>query len=133
MNMAKKITNDDNFKKYQERLAELNNTIDQQTILSASSDLPSGQLINDLIKDGNLLLESETKSIRKSKVQSKEKNPDTIDVASKNPYIRARIMVLNKMPAFKRKEIEEMEKTGNIENDKYKQFVKEVSNIGDTL
>jgi len=63
-----------------------------------------------------------------------KKTTATPKVAEKdqNPYLRARLEVLKKYPAWRREEIGEMERTGNINNRYYSDFVHEVTLLGDT-
>lgn len=129
--MAKK-TNEENFKKYQERLAELQ----KQGNLVPSPDLPVPQLISHLAAEGEKLLNAETTKVV-GKVRPKIDDTKKLDMAlalsSKNPYIRARIMILQKLPTWRKKELAEMEKTGNINNKHYEEFVHEVAILGDSL
>jgi hypothetical protein len=129
--MSNKKTNEENFKRYQERLAELQ----RQGNLIPSPDLPPDQLIMHLAAEGEKMLAAETPF--KGKVYPKKDDSKKLDTAlgltSKNPYIRARIMVLEKLPAWRKKELAEMEQTGNINNKYYEEFVREVASLGDTL
>jgi hypothetical protein len=66
---------------------------------------------------------------KKTKVT--DKKSDAPPVSSDNPYLKARIAVLDKMTDFKRNEIKEMEKIGDTDNRFYADFVHEVSCLGD--
>ena len=130
--MSKKTENDENFKKYQERMERL-----QAENLVPPPELPIDQLISYLAAEGMKLLEAEAKAkkpmVPKAKKDDSLKLDNSLAASSKNPYARARAQVLSKMAAWKRKEIEEMEKTGNLNNDRYKDFIAEVAKLGDTL
>lgn len=47
-------------------------------------------------------------------------------VSSDNPYYQARQRVLKDLPEWRRKEVLDMEKTGDIENRYYDDFVRQV-------
>lgn len=131
--MSKKTENDENFKKYQERMIRL-----QEENLVPPPELPIDQLISYLAAEGTKLLEAEEKAKKpiikpKAKVDDITKLNNALAASSKNPYVRARAIVLEKMPELRRKELAEMEKTGNINNTKYKEFVAEVTKVGDGL
>jgi len=129
--MAKKTDNEENFKRYQERLAELQ----REGNLIPPPDLPTAELISFLAAEGEKLLGTEKTVGRvKPKIVDERKKLDaTLSLSSKNPYVRARIVILQKLPAWRRNEIAEMEKTGNIDNKFYEEFVHEVAILGDKL
>jgi hypothetical protein len=134
--MSKKAENDENFKKYQERLTRLQ----QEGNLTPPPDLPLDQLISYLAAEGTKLLEAEEKTKKTApkllptpKVDDSNKLTAALATSSKNPYVRARQIVLEKLPEWRKKELAEMEKTGNVNNTKYKEFVAEVAKLGDTL
>jgi hypothetical protein len=52
---------------------------------------------------------------------------------TQNPYLRARIEILTKYPEWRRKEVQEMERTGDINNKFYLDFVHDVAVLGDTF
>lgn len=94
--------------------------------------------IAELVAEGERLLaeEEKLKSKQKTAAPAKDESKDLtnkLGSMSTNPYVRARVEVLNKMPKWKRSEIEEMEKTGNINNQYYDQFCKDVRILGDTF
>lgn len=122
-----KRTNEENFKKYQERMANLQRSGD----LTPIPDLPQEKLIDYLVAEGNKLL---AKDVKEGKVKDDSaKLHKTLAISSKNPYVRARIQILEKMPDWKKKEIAEMEKSGNIHNKFYDDFVHQVAILGDSL
>lgn len=123
-----KTENEDNFEKYKERLNAFQT---RRGDLTPSPELPLDKLMDYLVKEGNKLLAAEKKTI-KPKDESAKLNK-TLALSSTNPYVRARIMILEKMPALRRNEIAEMEKTGNINNSHYEEFVHEVRKLGDSL
>lgn len=125
--MGKKQINEENYKRYLERLAEMQKTGD----LTPSPDLPLNELMGHLAAEGEKLLKSEEKT--KPVVDESKKLDMALGLSSKNPYIRARVMVLQKMPKWKRNEIHDMERTRNINNPHYEEFVHEVAILGDNL
>lgn len=133
--MAKRTENDENLKRYQERLKHLQK---EGLVPSPQIDDPE-KLIKYLAAEGMKLLDAEVvaKPAKPAKAASKKtdagKLSDTLGLASKNPYIRARIMVLKKLPAWKRNEIERMEQSNNLDNPHYAAFVREVAILGDEL
>jgi len=52
-------------------------------------------------------------------------------LTSNNPYLRARNEVLEKYPAWRRNEIAEMERLGNVNNKYYAEFCHDVAVLGD--
>jgi len=134
--MGKRIENDEKLKKYQARLDELK----KEGNLVPSPNLPDEKLIQHLAAEGAKLLDAEAKTVPikvVGKVQPKKsddaKLTETLGLSSKNPYIRARIMVLKKYPQWRRNELRDMEQSGNINNKFYDEFVHEVAILGDTL
>lgn len=131
--MDKKTENEDNFKKYQERFARI-----QQENLMPSLELPIDQLIMLLCAEGAKLLAAEEKLVKpklkpETKKDDSKKLATTLAKTSTNPYVRARALVLEKMLPAKRKEIEEMERVGNTTNKTYIAFLTELIKMGDTL
>lgn len=126
--------NEDNFKRYQVRLAKLQ----QEGNLVAPPELPIDQLISLLAAEGNKLLQAEP-GAKPPKIKPPQQKPDnakleaSLAAMSKNPYIRARGMILEKLSTSRRKEIMEMEKNGNINNTKYQEFLNDVTKLGDSL
>jgi cytochrome c-type biogenesis protein CcmH/NrfG len=134
--MAKRTENDENLKKYQARMEELK----RDGGLVPSPELPPEKLIQHLAAEGAKLLAAEEKTKPAKvvgKIQPKKtdevKLTETLGLTSKNPYIRARIMVLQKYPAWRRSEIGTMEQNGDINNKFYEEFVREVAALGDKL
>lgn len=130
--MAKKTENEDNLKRYKERLKELEGQ------LVPSPDLPTEQLMEHLAKEGEALLAAEApkKVVGKIVPKKQDETPrlnTALAAASKNPYVRARAQVLMKYPEWRRKEIATMERTGNTDNKHYEDFVHEVATLGDKL
>jgi hypothetical protein len=75
----------------------------------------------------NRVAQFEADERRKAAEAPTEISPTQLPSTSENPFIRARVDVLNKYNEFKRREIAEMEKTGNKENRVYQEFVAEVA------
>ena len=71
--------------------------------------------------------EAQQKQSAPAKTAAPTKPTDT-----QNPYLRARIEILNKYPEWRRNEVREMERTGDINNAHYDAFVHEVALLGDT-
>jgi len=114
--------NDDSIKKLGERLKELAAQMEAKKL---KTNLPPKQpTISDLVAEGNRLLAEETKE---------KPAPIEVPASTENPYIQARNMVLKKLPEWKRHEIENMEKSGNLDNDYYRDFVHQVAVKGDQL
>jgi len=136
--MAKKTdnTNKENSEKFQRRMAEL---ALEGPLIPAPEGLSTPELIAHLEAEGlKLLAEEEKKNPAPAPVPIKRKDERkeldaTLALNSTNPYVRARVMILQKLPAWKRKELEQMEKTGDINNKYYQQFVHDVRVLGDTL
>lgn len=133
--MAKRTENQDNLKKFQQRLKEL----DGQLVPSPS--LPPEALMSHLAKEGHILLATEAKAAPLKPSPQKDESKrlsNTLASTSKNPYIRARAQILsgwanNPRTAWRAKEIESME-AGRIPKDRhYDEFVKEVAELGDKL
>ena len=101
-------------------------------------DLKNGLMndfMNELVKEGNVILEEEravkAKAIGKPTPSSAAILESALGSISTNPYVRARIQVLKDLSATRRNAIEEMEKTGKIDNTRYQEFVKMVRVLGD--
>lgn len=131
--MSKQTENEDNFKKYQQRLVRLQ----QEGQLSPPPDLPIDQLICYLANEGMKLLEAEAKAKKPNPTAPPpneiSKLNTTLAANDKNPFIRARALVLSKMSAAKKKEIVEMEKSGNVNNATYDKFVADIVKVGNEL
>lgn len=134
--MGKRTENDENLKRYQERLAQLQ----KEGGLVPAPDLSIEKLMNHLAAEGAKLLDAEAKTKPAKvvgKIQPKKtdevKLTETLGLTSKNPYIRARILVLQKYPEWRRKEIGTMEQNGDIHNKFYQEFVRAVAELGDQL
>lgn len=125
--MGKNSINEENYKRYLERLTEMQKNGD----LIPSPDLPLNQLMGHLAAEGEKLLKTEEKI--KKPVDDAKKLDAALALSSKNPYIRARVAVLQKMPKWKRNEIHDMERNRNIDNPHYQEFVHEVAILGDNL
>jgi hypothetical protein len=118
--MAKKIDNnhEENLRKYQERIKMYT----KQELTPPDHELT----IDELAVEGAILLAKE------GKTEDPIPKPSPV-VSSKNPYLQARNQVLNKYPEWKRIELLRMEKDNKTDNYTYKEFVKEVRMLGDSL
>lgn len=65
-------------------------------------------------------------------VSKKKTATPKVAVNTENPYLRARLKVLADYKEWRRNEIEELEKSGNINDPHYLSFVKEVAALGDS-
>ena len=117
--------NNDNLKKLKEKLQELAK-LEIQRKTSAPATLATPVTISQLVAEGDRIIQEEAEEQVKKMSTAEE-------ISSKNPYIKGRIDVLKKYPAWKRNEITEMEKNGNINNHSYDRFVKDVEEAGDKL
>jgi hypothetical protein len=113
--MAKKNTEND--KKLADRLKGI--TLQQSA---------SQQTIKDLITEGDALLKQEECKPTPSTPKPAAQAPIC---KSSNPYLRAKHKVLSEMHSTFRGEIEELEKTGNVDHRFYTQFVEQVAALGD--
>ena len=68
---------------------------------------------------------------KKSSPPAQKKTP--LDPTSLNPYLLARLKILSDYPEWRRNEVATMEKTGDINNRHYDDFVHEVAILGDSL
>lgn len=129
--MGKQTDNEENLKRYQARLKEL----EKEGILTPPPNLPDDELIRFLAAEGTKLLATEPKKPRvmpkEAVAKEKAKLEDVLGITSKNPYIRARVAVLRKYPEWRRNEIRNMEQSGNLNNKFYAEFVKDVAELGD--
>jgi hypothetical protein len=131
--MAKK--NEDNMEEY---LKKMNKDLIPAPV--SKEKFSEHNCITEALKEGNRLLAEEEKSKGKSspKQDDKKKLDTALSTSSKNPYVQARIQVLNgwkKDPhtAWRVNEIESME-NGTIPKDyHYDEFVRAVADLGDTL
>lgn len=120
--------NDDNFEEYKERLEGHN----RGELTPPPANLTLGELMSHLAMEGEKLLAAEPKKVKAKKDDTK-KLEKTLAISSKNPYIRARVQILEKMSKWKREEIHQMEQSGNINNRFYEDFVHEVTLLGNKL
>lgn len=108
---------DENLKKLGEHLRKLAETDKMSRKgLKPTASIPN---IAELIVEGAKLLDQESKS---PAVAKKESAPPP----KPNPYLQARLTILKGYKEWRRKEIAEMESTGNTNNPHYSQFLLEV-------
>ena len=96
--------------------------------LKVTESIPT---IKDLMREGDELIAKE-----QSLMPLEKSSPPINDKPSNNPlspYLRARVIVMNKYPIWRQKEIVTMEKEKNLDNNHYEEFVKEVVRVGDDL
>ena len=97
--------------------------------LKCTTNIPT---LDELINEGELLLKAEEKEASKTSSKKEGKRLEKkLGSMSSNPYIRARIEILNKMKEVDRKEIETMENTKDVNNRFYEDFVKQVRILGE--
>lgn len=127
-----KTENDENFKKYQNRIKGL----------GAKNLIPTPKepTMSELAAEGQKMLEEEALSknykavpITVRPIDDRKKLDKALAISSTNPYVRARVMILEKLSPMVKNELAEMEKTGNINNKKYEMFVQQVAILGDKL
>lgn len=114
--------NTENLRRYQEHLREI----------GSLTPPDHEQTIDELAAEGMKLLEVEANQ-KPHPPSSKKVLENALGAMSKNPYIRARLKVLHNLPAWRKAEIERMEKTGDTQNKYYQEFVKMVTDMGDSL
>ncbi len=83
----------------------------------------------ELCIEGMKLLKEEKPA---PKVENKRLQ-DALAASASNPYIRARLKILNDLPPERRNQIEEMENKGKTNNPLYEKFAKMVATLGDKL
>lgn len=92
------------------------------------------QPLMDAVSEGYLLLAADEKKgtlPATVKLDETKRLNNTLGSTSSNPFIRARIQILNKMSPFDRHEIERMEKTHDLNNRFYEDFVHRVRVLGE--
>ncbi len=107
---------DENLKKLGEHLRKLA----EADKMSRKGLKPTASIPNiaELIAEGEKLLGQQSTSPAVAKKES--------PVTPTNPYLQARLKVLNSYKEWRKKEIAEMESTGNTDNSHYAQFLIEV-------
>jgi hypothetical protein len=108
----------------------------RQNLKPRPSGLTDEEYLTLAIKEGEELLAAEAKnSVKKPEpfAQPSAKLQDALAKMSDNPYVRARIELLNKMGAIARSVIEKMEKGELPKDDRYDKFCKQVAIRGDQI
>jgi hypothetical protein len=126
------IGDDENVKKFSEKLRELamRKTANERKNLKPTSRIPT---IAEMIAEGEKLLREDAKVKAVTGLVAPTKKKTDLPPTNQNPYVQARHQILSKYPEWRRKEVAEMEKTGNLNNQFYDAFIKEVSVLGDKL
>jgi hypothetical protein len=90
------------------------------------------ELIRVLCAEGAELLDAEVKAKTPPVPPNENKRlQDALAASTKNPYVRARLKILNDLPKERRDSIEAMEKNGKTDNPTYKEFVQMIMKLGD--
>lgn len=112
----------------------------RQNLKPVDPSLSFEQHLAQAIKEGEALLAAEEKAKAKDSVKKPEsfaqpsaKLQDALAKMSDNPYVRARIEILNKMGPIARSVIEKMEKGTLAKDDRYDKFCKAVTTRGDQI
>ena len=126
------IGDDENIKKLSDKLRELaqRKTAQERKNLKPTKHQPT---IAEMIAEGEKLLREDAKVKAITGLAAPTKKKIDRPPTNQNPYVQARHQVLSKYPQWRRNEIAEMEKTGNLDNKFYADFVKDVSIEGDRL
>jgi len=122
----KKIENLARYQAYLERTGHAN--------LIPPKSQPMGKLAMQLCAEGQKLLiaeETPKAPVVTPPVDDKKKLDTALATVSPNPYIRARVKILNGMAESRRKLIEKLEQTGDTNNRTYDEFVRLVAEQGD--
>lgn len=125
--------NNDNGAKYRKSVKDRGYENLKQTPAEASAKTDD-TLLKVLVKEGLEIINAEQGKSPSTTPTPKDDSKNlekAMGEMSKNPYVRARIKILNDMTEDRRKRIEEAEKTGNMDTYTYKDFVKEVIKLGD--
>ena len=95
------------------------------------------ETIMELAAAGELILQAEAKNPRKAAPPTAKLPDETTKLETKlgsmsdDPYVKARVEILNGMGEFERKEIERMEKTNDLNNRWYEDFCHKVRVLAD--
>ncbi len=124
---------EDNFKKYQEMLIARGYT----ELKSQKLPKDPNEVLLQLSREGQDILNREELAKCKQSLPITSSPSKDLEQAlaakDSNPYVRARAQILKEMPFARRERIQEMERTGKIENDTYQEFVRLVRKLGDSL
>ena len=129
-------SNDD----YQDKLNRVN--INRLTRCASNMPVPEEnltlmQMVAQATLQGMIILRAEEKEKAKAKPEPIAQKPQILEIKlgsmSPNPFVRARVQVLNKMDDFHRHEIEKIERGELPKSRFYDDFVKEVAALGDRL
>lgn len=127
-----KTENDENFKKYQNRIKGLG----AKNLVPPVKEPTMSELAAEglkLLEEESLVKNHKAVPITVRHIDDRKKLDKALAISSTNPYVRARVMILEKLSPLAKNELAEMEKTGNINNKKYEMFVHQVAVLGDKL
>ena len=88
------------------------------------------ETIAELVAEGMKLLKAEENPAETPPCDNKRLQ-DALAATTKNPYVRARLKILNDMSEERKRRIEEMESNGKTDNPTYAEFAKKVIKLGD--
>lgn len=134
-----KAPSNDNYKEKLERVYLNRLSRCTSNMIDPPANFNQAQITRDAIIEGFRILDMEADYEAhqkiKSKPEPKAQKPQILETKlgsiSPNPFVRARIQILTKMGDFERKEIERMEKAGNINNRVYDAFAHDVRVLGE--
>ncbi len=125
-----------NFDDYMSKLKKVKLDPSRKNLKPVDPSLTFEQYLAIAIKEGEELLALEEKA-KKPSVKPAPKSTaaleDALGKMSDNPYVRARIQVLQKMKPEARSVIEKMEKGTLPKDSRYDTFCKDVGILGDQL
>jgi DNA-binding FadR family transcriptional regulator len=106
-------------------------TVAELTAAKLTAKTPEA-LIRVLCAEGAEIIAAEEKAKTPPVPPSENKRlQDALAASTKNPYVRARLKILNDLTKDRRDQIEGMEKNGKTNNPTYEQFIKMVTKLGD--
>ena len=90
-------------------------------------------LAEDLKKEGTNVVDGFDQSALNKVAADAKKLETVLGEKSPNQYVRARVKVLGDMLISRRERIEKMERENNLDNPYYKEFIRMVIKLGDSL
>lgn len=125
------MTTNDNFDDYIKKINKVNDLLGRQNLPKPDHK----ETLDELIAEGNRLLALEeklSKKMKKAIVTEEKKLEIKLATNSSNPYVRARIDILNKMSEVERSIIEKMEIGTFPKDSRFDHFASEIRVLGDT-